>query len=331
MTLKERKLYKSGKRNINGYRFNPFDYFNNRNRAKIVCAVLAVCLIFEFLCIVGVTSWTELLDFIGIVDCVRKQDSDFAVYYLDAGQGDCTVVICDDEVMMIDTGTLNQSYNIRNSLYMLGVDNIDYLLITHQHDDHIGSASEIINHYSVSDILMPKLSDENNVDSLAYYDLFKSIAGKKINSKAVSCGDSFMLGSALVEIFAPMRQDKNINNMSVVLKITYGNTTFLFTGDSEKEVEKRLLREGIDISADVLSVGHHGSKTSSTDNFLSAVNPQYAVISCGKDNNFGHPSSDTLLKFEEMNILPYITSVNGDIVITSDGDNVTVIPQKTGF
>ncbi len=331
MTLKERKLYKSGKRNTNGYWFNPFDYFYNRKRVKIVCVVLIISLIFEFLYIIGVTSWTDLLYASGFVDSVKKQDSDFVVYYFDAGQGDCTLVICDDEVMMIDSSTINQAYSIRNNLYMLGIDTIDYLLITHQHDDHMGSASKIINHYSVSNVLMPKLSNENNVDSLTYDNLIKTISNKNINAKAISSGDSFMLGSALIKILAPMKQDKNVNNMSIVLKITYGNTTFLFTGDSEKEVEKQLLREGIDVSADVLSVGHHGSKTSSTDDFLFAVNPQYAIISCGKGNNFGHPSGDTLIKFEKMDIIPYITSVNGNITVTSDGNVVTVTPQKTGF
>ena len=331
MTLKERKLYKSGKRNTNGYRFNPFDYFYNRKRAKIVCVVLIISLIFEILCIIGVTSWTDLLYTSGIVDGVKKQDSDFTVYFLDSGQGNCAIVVCDDKVMMIDSSTVNQAYNIRNNLYMLGIDTIDYLLITHQHDDHIGSASKIINHYSVSNILMPKLSIQNNVDSLTYDNLIKTISNKNINAKAISNGDSFMLGSALIEILAPMKQDKNINNMSVVLKITYGNTTFLFTGDSEKDVEKQLLREGVDVSADVLSVGHHGSKTSSTDNFLFSVNPQYAIISCGKGNNFGHPSGDTIMKFEKMDIIPFITSVNGDITVTSDGNNVTVTPQKTIF
>ncbi len=223
------------------------------------------------------------------------------------------------------------SFLTYESTYILEIDVIDCLLITHQHDDHLGSATELINHYSVSNILMPKLSYKNNVNSLSYDNLIKTISSKNINHKSVACGDSFMLGSALVEIFSPMQQDENINNMSITLKITYGNTSFLFTGDIEKDVEKQLLRADFDISADVLKVGHHGSKTSSSDKFLSAVNPKYAIISCGNDNNYGHPSLETLEIFESFGTLPYITSVNGDVIVTSDGSEVTIVSEKIGI
>jgi competence protein ComEC len=331
MTLKERKLYRSGKRNPNGYLPNPFDYFYNRRKAKIICVVIIISFIFEFLCLIGVTSWPQFLSGMNLIDSVKKQDSNFVVYYLDAGQGDCTLIICDDEVLMIDSSTTNQFYNIKKHLFSLEIDTIDYLLITHQHDDHLGSATKIINHYSVSNIMMPCLSYDNYVDSLSYDDLINAISIRNINHQSVSAGDSFVLGSAIVEILAPMKQDDNINNMSLVIKITYGNTSFLFTGDGEKEVEKQLLRANIDVSADVLRVGHHGSKTSSTDAFLTAVNPDFAIISCGMDNNYGHPNSETIKNLEVIGLYPYITSVNGDITVTSDGNRVTLISQKSSF
>ncbi len=331
MTLKERKIYISGKRNPNGYIINPFDYFNNRRRAKIICIILVVGLIIDALCLFGITSWRNIFSFTGIADSVKQQDSNFVVYYLDAGQSDCSIVICDDEVLMIDSGTVNQVNNIRTNLSMLEIDTIDYLLITHQHDDHMGGAAEIINHYSVSNILMPKLSEDNAVISMTYDNLINAISENKVTPISISYGDSFMLGSALVEIFSPMKQYDNINNMSVVTKITYENTSFLFTGDSEKEIEKQLLRVGADISADVLKVGHHGSNTSSTDNFLSAVNPDYAIISSGFDNSFGHPNDNVIERFEKIGIIPYITSINGHITVTSDGNKVTVIPEEVSI
>ena len=331
MTLKERKLYRSGRRNPNGYLFNPYDYFKNRRRAKIITVIVIISLVFEFLCLIGVISWPKLLTSFGLVDSVKKQDSNFVIYYLDTGQGDCTLVICDEEVLMIDTSTTNQFHNIRKHLFSLEIDTIDYLLITHQHDDHFGSATKIINGYTVSNFMMPALSYGNSVDSFTYDDLINTISVNNINHQSISSGDSFMLGSAYVEILAPMKQDKDINNMSVVAKITYGNTSFLFTGDSDKEVEKQLIRSNIDVTADVLSVGHHGSKTSSTAAFLSAVNPDFAIISCGDDNNYGHPTSETLANLEEIGVYPYITSVNGDITLTSDGNNITLISQKPSY
>ncbi len=328
MTIKEKQIYKSGRKNPNRYRFNPYDYFKKKKRAKAISVFVIIALIFEILCLFGVTSWQQLVSFMGIVDGVKPQDSNFAIYYLDAGQSDCSIVICDNKVLMIDSGASNQEYNIRTNLFLLDIEKIDYLIVTHQHDDHMGSAANILNNYSVSNIIMPKLSNINAVESLSYDNLLNSISNNNVNPLAMSSGDSFMLGSSKVEILAPMEQDKDLNNMSLVLKITYGNTSFLFTGDGGEAVEKQLLRAEIDVSANVIKVGHHGSKYSSSENFLSAVSPEYAIISSGDDNNYGHPTSTVIKRFEEIGIIPYITSINGNIIITSDGNDITVITEK---
>ncbi len=118
MTLKERKIYRSGKRNPNGYLPNPFDYFYNRCRAKVICVIIIASFIFELLCLIGITSWPRFLSSLNLVDSVKQQDSNFVIYYLDVGQGDCTLVVCDDEVMMIDSSTVNQFSNIRKHLYI---------------------------------------------------------------------------------------------------------------------------------------------------------------------------------------------------------------------
>lgn len=328
MTLKEKILYIKGRKNPNGYSFNPFDYFTNRRRAKFICLIIVIGFVFEFLCLIGVISWQKLLSATNLVNSVKQQDSNFVVYYLDVGQSDCTIVICDDEVLMIDTGTINQLKNIRTNLYMLEIDTIDYMLLTHPHDDHIGSAADIIEHYSVSNVLMPEISAENPVTTLTYDNLFDMISENNVNPESVSYGDSFMLGSAVVEILAPIKQDENINNMSVITKITYGNTSFLFPGDAEEEIEKQILREKIDVSANILKVGHHGSNTSSTDAFISAVKPEYVVISAGSDNNYGHPTLNNIEKFVDLGIKPYMTAVDGHITVTSDGENLTIITEN---
>ena len=328
MTLKEKILYIKGKRNPDGYGFNPLDYTANRKRTVFICLVIVAGLILEILCLCGATSWQKIFSATNVVRSVKQQDSNFAVYYLDVGQSDCTIVICNDEVLMIDTGTINQLNTIKTNLYMLEIDTIDYMLITHPHEDHMGSASEIIKDYNVLNILMPSLTVENYVPSFTYNNLLNVISENNVNPETVSYGDSFMLGSAVVEIFAPINQDDNFNNLSVVAKITYGDTSFLFTGDAEEEVEKQILREKADVSADALKAGHHGSNTSSTDEFISAVNPRYVIFSSGSDNDYGHPTLNNIEKFEKMGVEQYVTSVDGHITVTSDGKKISVITEN---
>ena len=328
MNNKEKELYKSGKRNPDGYTFKPIRLIKNKCvRCSFYVLIVFTC-IFSLLNLFGVTSWNKLFNSLGVINTVQEQDSNFAVYCLDVGQSDCTIVKCDDKVMIIDTGTMNQLYKIRTALFALGIDNINYLVVTHQHDDHMSGAAELIEHYDVSNILMPKLSDANYVDSLTYSNLIKSISDKNINPIAVSAGDTFKLGSSIVEIFSPATQDNELNNMSVVLKITYGYTKFLFQGDSETSVEKQILNSNFDISADLIKLGHHGSKTSSFSPYLDAVNPQYAVISCNSDNNYGHPNLQVMETLAEKNITPYITSLSGNIIATSDGKEIVITSSK---
>lgn len=328
MRKTERKLYRSGKRNPDGYEFRPIRIIKNKRIRIAIYISVIFAYSFSVLCLFGVTSWNKLFSSLEVMTTVQEQDSDFTVYCLDIGQSDCTIIKCDDKVMMIDTGTSNQLYHIRTALYALEIEKIDYMVVTHQHDDHMSGAVELIEHYDVLNILMPKLSDINAVDSAIYSNLIKAIADNKVNPISVSAGDSFEFGSSYVNILAPIVQDKELNNMSVILKIKYGDTSFLFQGDAEQSVEKQIYNSFADVSADVIKLGHHGSKTSSFGPYLDAVNPKYAVISCNSDNNYGHPSLSVMEMLYEKNITPYITSLNGNIIITSDGKEVTIKSSK---
>ncbi len=328
MNKKERKLYKSGKRNPDGYSFKPIRFIKNKWVRYVLCILIVFSFVFSLFDLLGITSWNKLFSSLNVINTVQEQDSNFAIYCLDVGQSDCTIIKCDEKVMMIDTGTSNQLFRIITAFFALDIDKIDYMVITHQHDDHMSGAIELIEHYNVVNILMPKLSDINSVDSKMYSNLIKSIADNDVNPIAVSSGASFDFGSSFFEILAPMTQDKELNNMSVVLKITYGNTSFLFQGDSEQSVEKQILNSDYDISADVIKLGHHGSKTSSFGPYLDAVNPKYAIISCNSDNNYGHPNLKVIDTLYEKNITPYITSLKGNIIITSDGKEVVISTSK---
>lgn len=328
MIKKEKTLYKDGRKNPNGYKYNPFDIFEKKWIPIALSVLIPMALVVSVLEAFNVTSWNKIFSSVGIIDGTQVADENFVVYCLDVGQSDCTVIVCDDTVMMIDTGTSNQVYNIRTSLYTLGIEKIDYMVITHPHDDHMSGASYLIENYNVSNILMPSLSYENRVTTQTYFNLLDSITKYNVNPIAVSAGDSFNLGSSCVEILSPSKQDDDLNNMSVVIKITYGNTEMLFQGDSDSSIEKQLLMSDYDISADLIKVGHHGSNTSSYATFLDAVDPEYAIISSGSDNNYGHPNTYVVERLEERNIKPYITSLNGDITIISDGNDLFIKTEK---
>ena len=200
MTKKEKQICKSGKGNPDGYKFSIFDYFKKKRTPVIIIFLITLMIILEALSIFGIADWNEITYLTGIVDGVRPADSNFAVYYLDVGQSDCAVIVCDNQVMMIDTGTRYQVYNIRKSLYTLGIDTIDYMVITHPHYDHVAGAYDLISHYKVNNILMPAIEDNSLVETEGYPNLINAIAENDVNPVAVSSGYSFNLGSAQVDV-----------------------------------------------------------------------------------------------------------------------------------
>lgn len=323
----KKSIYKSGKRNPNGY------YSNKRKRKeKVIIAIALLCIFFSFIMGIldknDVFTWSDLNNSIGVLDGPVNPDSNFSIYYLDVGQGDCTIIKSNDSIMMIDTSTNHREENIREVLMSLSIDKIDYLVITHQHDDHMGSAKAIIDKYEVSNIIMPKLSEINMVTTTSYELLLQAIEDNKVNAIPATVGDSFKLGDASVQILSPSQQDEDLNNMSVVMRVVYGETAFLFQGDAEKTIEKQLLNSDFDLTANVIKIGHHGSNTSSTEKYLKAVNPQYAIISCAADNSYGHPHREVLDRLYNNNIDYLVTAQTGDITVTSDGKNINVQTQK---
>ena len=331
MRKKEKQLYKGEKSKLELFFRDVFLFINAFLKNKIFS--IALCILILFSCVIsvfdifGIFSWNKLFTYTGIVDGVKPVNSNFAVYFLDVGQSDCTIIKCDDEVLLIDTGTLNQVYTIRKSLYTLEIDEIDYMIISHQHDDHMSGAIKLIEHYKVDNIMMPKLSDINFVDSLTYMNLINMIGENDVNPIAIESGYSFELGSAKVEVLAPLKQDKELNNMSAIIKVTYGENSFIFQGDSEEKIENQLLNFNIDVSADLIKIGHHGSKTSTNETYLNEVDPDFAIISCGSDNSYGHPNKNILNKLEDHGITTYVTALDGNIVATSDGKNISIFTK----
>lgn len=251
----------------------------------------------------------------GIASCEAPAQG-LEVYFLDVGQGDATVILCDGEVMMVDGGPPSASQFIYSFLRnTLQVDHIDVMIATHPHADHVGGLAAALNACSV-DVLY---TSETNYDTKAWQSVLKYADAQGTPVIIPYPGDTFSVGEATVEILGPLWYHNNLNDLSLIVKVIYGNTSLLITGDAEWEAEHDLLDAGIDVSADVLRVGHHGSNTSTSYQFLRAVAPTYAVISVGADNTYGHPDEETLSKLDDADVTVFRTDQLGTITCESDG------------
>lgn len=252
------------------------------------------------------------------------QDSTFEVHYLDVGQGDCSLVLCDGHAMLIDGGEASESSKVYAYLKAHGVEHLEYMVATHAHSDHIGGLSGALNYATVDTAFCPV----TEYDSKTFSSMVKYLGYQGLSITVPSAGESLMLGSAYVQILGPQGTYDDPNNMSIVLKVTYGETSFLFTGDAERTAEADIISAGYDLSSTVLKVGHHGSDTSTSYPFLREIMPEYAVIQVGKDNSYGHPTEDTLSRLRDADVKVYRNDLQGDIVCSSDGKTVSFTTAK---
>lgn len=253
------------------------------------------------------------------------ENSQFAVHFIDVGQADAALVECDGETMMIDGGNSADSSLIATYLKKQDVTELNYVVCSHAHEDHVGGLAGALSVAKADNIYAPK----TEANSKAYKNFKKKAEEQNVEIKHPNVGDEFQLGSSTVEFLGPVDENgKDLNSTSIVLKITYGNTSFLFTGDAEKDEEEEMLNSGADLKSTVLKVGHHGSSTSTSYPFLREVMPQYAVISVENGNSYGHPHEETLSKLSDAGVEVYRTDENGDIIMGSDGNTVSVITSK---
>ena len=253
------------------------------------------------------------------------EKSTFEVHFIDVGQGDAALVLCDEKTMLIDGGKPKASDVIYTYLKKQGITCLDYIICTHPDDDHIGGLSAPLSTITVNNVYAPDVE----ADIKSYQSFKQKTKEQGLIIKHPVCGESFQFGSSIVDFFGPVTESEvDKNNSSIVMKITYGETSFLFTGDAEREEEQQILDKGYDLSATVLKVGHHGSRNSTTYPFLREIMPEYAVISVGKDNTYGHPAEDVLSKLRDAGSKVYRTDIQGDIIAVSDGHTVTITPTK---
>ena len=242
------------------------------------------------------------------------------VHFLDIGQGDSIFIeLPNGQSMLIDAAEDEQADKIITYIHQQGYDSLDYVVATHPHDDHIGGMDNVINNFNVSNVYLSPATHTTK----SYENMITAISSSGAKSYTAMAGDTILSdGDLLIEVVAPKTTEyDDLNNASVVIKLTYDNNKFLFTGDAEKEEE-----DGIwtNIKCDVLKVGHHGSDSSTTANFIKKVEPTYAVISCGLGNSYGHPTDTILKRLADNNIKTFRTDTQGTIVFTSDGTTISV-------
>ena len=248
------------------------------------------------------------------------------VHFIDVGQGDAEFLRTESGCILIDAGTTDSRHDLVAYLEKY-TEKIDYMILTHPHEDHIGGASEVIESLEVVNLIMPDAVSS----SAAFSRLLDSVEKKGVDAHIAAPGDTYSVGDLQIEILSPFEESyENTNDYSAVVHARFGGVTFLFTGDAEAAVEKALLEEypSSKLRSDVLKVGHHGSKTSSTEAFLNAVHSEIAVIEVGADNSYGHPSQKVLDRLDDLGSRVYRTDISGNIVLTTDGDTIDAVTEK---
>jgi len=244
------------------------------------------------------------------------------VHFIDVGQADSILITMKDAAMLIDAGNNADSQLVVDYIKDRGITTLDYVVATHPHEDHIGGMDAVINAFKVKSIIMPRVESTTKT----FEDVLEAISNKGLKITPPVPGTEYSLGEAEFTILAPNSASyEDTNDYSVVIKLQYGATSFLFAGDAGFESEDEMLEKGYDLRADLLKVAHHGSRYSTSMEFLEAVQPKIAVISVGEDNDYGHPAPETLQRLRQAGAEIYRTDESGTIIATSDGKAIEML------
>ena len=249
-----------------------------------------------------------------------RDGSGLEIHYLDVGQGDSTLILCDGHAMLIDAGDNDRGTAVQSYLESQGVTTLDYVIGTHPDADHIGGLDVVLYKFDCRTVIMPDFEK----DTRTYDDVVQTMKQKRYKNTLPEVGTVYELGSAVFTIVAPNGEyGDSANDYSVGILLQHGENRFLFTGDAEEAAETDMLENGIDLKVDVFKAAHHGSWTANTEEFLQAVDSDYAVISCGQDNSYGHPHAEVMNRLRAMGISVFRTDEQGTIVAYSDGTQIT--------
>ena len=250
----------------------------------------------------------------------KENEKIIKIHYIDVGQGDSILIQVNNMNLLIDAGPSSSIDKLTTYLNKQNISKLDYVIATHPHEDHIGGMTAIIKKYNIGQFYAPKIISNTR----AFETMVNALKSKNLKINIAKEGVTINLGkNTECIILAPNNEGyDSINNYSAVVKVTYGNSKFLFQGDAEKLSESEILSKNLDVTCDILKVGHHGSTSSSSTAYLDKASPKIAIISCGKNNDYGHPHKATIAALIKRNIQIYRTDIDGNIVFESDGTTI---------
>lgn len=283
-----------------------------KNKIKLIIGI--VTLVLSIFLITGCSNE------VGKENAIDNEFKDnLAIHFIDVGQADCILLENKEEVMLIDGGNNADATLIKDYLEKQDIKKIQYLIGTHPHEDHIGGLDTIIDNFEIGEIYMPKVSSNTKT----FKDVVLAAKNKGLTFTSPKVGHTFKLGNAKCTILAPGNEKyEDTNDYSIVIRVEHGDNSFLFTGDAGVKIEKEIIDSGMNLASTLLKIGHHGSTSSTSKEFLDSVNPKYGVITVGTDNDYGHPRQDVMNRLKDKKVEIYRTDENGTIIATSDGNSI---------
>ena len=259
----------------------------------------------------------------------EKDNTEYSmcVHFLDVGKADCIYIKCENKNILIDAADKDVSNSVVEYLCRQNINKLDLVAVTHPHRDHIGQMEDVVNNFKIDNFIMSEIPLEIIPTSITYKKMLESIKNKNLKIKLVHAGEKFTLGNMKINILSPYKQYDNLNNNSVVMRLEYGNESFVFTGDAEKEAENDIIKNGFNLNASVLKVGHHGSNTSTTKNFLEKVNPKVSIISVGKDKN-KLPKENIIKRIKKSGSEIYRTDIYGTVILRTNGNGIDISTER---
>lgn len=250
-------------------------------------------------------------------------ESNLNVYFINVGQADCILIQNNDENMLIDAGNNEDGEKLVKYFKTLGITKFKYIVGTHPHEDHIGGLDDIINEFEIEEVLLP----DAYTTTKTFEEVLDAIESKNLEITVPEINSNIDLGEAKIKVIYTESNPDDLNDASIVLRLDFGESSFLFTGDATTRVEKQILDK--ELKVDVYKVAHHGSSYSNSKVFLDKVNPKYGIISCEKDNSYGHPHKEVIERLNHQKVTIYKTYEDGTIIVSSDGKNITINNTKT--